>query len=398
MSGPLEGVRVLDLSTVFMGPYATLLLAGMGADVVKVEPLAGDIARHVGVGRSAGMGPVFLNANAGKRSVVLDLKSESGREALFRVVEGVDVFVHNLRPKPATRLGVDAEQVLARNPRCVHCSFRGFGDGPYVDQPAYDDVVQAVAGVADVQGGKGAPTYVATPMADKTVALAGVAAIVSALFRRERTGRGEAVVVPMFEFMASYLLLEQQGGKVFDPPTGPVGYARTASPHRRPYATKDGFLSVVVYTDAQWRRFFEIAGLSELGEDARFRTIGGRTGHTDELYAAVGEAMATRTSAEWLEVLKGADIPAMPVNTVDDLFDDEHLAATGFFEIVEHPSEGRLRQARFPLGFSAGSAMVRPAPRLGQHTREVLTEHGLSVTEVDALLACGAAVAEGIHG
>ena len=387
MPGPLDGVKVVDLTTTFMGPYCTLLLAQMGAAVVKVEAPSGDVLRSVGEGRSASMGPIFVNANRGKRSVVLDLKEPEAQEALLRLAEDCDVFVHNMRPSAAGRLRVDAASVLGRNPSLIHCTFRGFGDGPYADHAAYDDVVQAVSGVAATQGRDGEPEYVVTPIADKSVGLAGLAAVLAALYRRARSGGGEAITVPMFEFMVSYMLVEQQGGLVYEPPVGPSGYARTASPQRRPYPTKDGHVAVMVYTDAQWMRFFDLAGRADLADDPRFASIGSRTRHIDELYGLLADALAERTTEEWLRLLGGAGIPVMPIRSIDGLFEDEHLLSTAFFEHVDHPTEGALRQSRFPIAFERGAGDPPPTPRLGQHTREVLAEHGFSAGEIDRLAA-----------
>jgi crotonobetainyl-CoA:carnitine CoA-transferase CaiB-like acyl-CoA transferase len=384
---PLTGVRVVDLSSTFMGPYCTLLLAQMGADVIKVESPSGDVVRYVADHRGTGMGPVFLNANQGKRSIVLDLKDPAGRDALLRLVGTADVFVHNMRPDAVRRLGLGFEDVAATNPRTVYCAVRGFGaDGPYRDKAAYDDVIQAASGLAAVQGGPGEPTYVKTPIADKATALIAVGAIGAALYQRERTGRGQEIEVPMLESMVSFTLLDQQGGYVYDPPRGPAGYARTSSPYRKPYRTADGYVSVMVYTDAQWRSFFGLVDRPELAADPRYLSITERTLHIDELYRLVEQELLRRTTAEWLTVLDAQGIPAMPVWTVPELFEDEHLRATGMFQGLTHPTEGRLRLARFPVFFSASAPMdCRPAPRLGEHGAEVLAELGYGPEEIRAL-------------
>jgi crotonobetainyl-CoA:carnitine CoA-transferase CaiB-like acyl-CoA transferase len=381
--GPLAGVRVIDLTSTFMGPYCTLLLAQMGADVVKVEAPGGDVVRYVADDHGTGMGPVFLNANRGKRSIVLDLKDPTDRDALQRLVAGADVFVHNMRPAAVRGLGVSYEAVADTNPRTVYCAVRGFGvTGPYRDKAAYDDVIQAACGLAAVQGGLGEPRYVTTPVADKTTALMAVGAITAALFDRERTGRGQEIEVPMLEFMVAFTLLDQQGGYVFDPPRGPAGYARTSSPYRKPYRTADGYLSVMVYTDNQWRAFFELVGRPELAVEPKYLGITQRTLHIDELYRLVEQELLRRTTAEWLEALDARGIPAMPVLTVPELFDDEHLRATGMFRDVEHPTEGALRLTRFPVTFSGTPGPeVRPAPRLDEHGAEILAELDLVAAE-----------------
>lgn len=395
--GPLQGIRVVDLTTTAMGPTATMYLARMGADVIKVEAPDGDPPRYIGKGRSPGMGPIFINMNSGKRSIVIDLKQDAGKKALLRILEKADVFVHNMRPKAAARLGLDAPTLMGHRPNIIHCILRGYGDGPYEDEPAYDDVVQGVTGIAHVQGGAGDPAYVSTPVVDKTMGLAGAMAILAAVVRRCRTGRGEAVVVPMFEFMSMWLLIEQQGGWVFDPPLGPTGYARTASPGRRPFRTSNGSIAVLMYTDRQWEKFYLIAGRPDMAADERFSNIGGRTEHADFLNSFVDGAMATRTTEEWLELFKQASIPAMPVNTVEKLFDDKHLQAVDFLQEVEHPSEGSLKLARLPFQFSEGVAHVRHAPRLGEHTREILAQAGFNEVEIEELVRSGSAIESAAH-
>jgi crotonobetainyl-CoA:carnitine CoA-transferase CaiB-like acyl-CoA transferase len=390
-AAPLAGVRVVDLSNTLMGPYCSLLLARMGADVIKVEPPAGDVTRDIGGGRHPKMGPIFLGVNHGKRSLALDLKSARGRQALLRVIDGADVFLTNMRPRALEQLGLGYGDLGPGHPRLVHCRLLGFGmDGPYRDFAAYDDAIQAISGLAAVQGNGGAPEYVRTTTADKTVALFGLSAILAALFARERTGRGQAVEVPMFEAMAAFLLAEQQGGYVFDPPAGPPGYARTASPYRRPYATADGNLSVVIYTDRMWEAFFALIGRPELGDDPRFSTLTDRTAHIDELYKLVEDSLPARTTDDWSKALAAAGIPAVPVLGLADLFDDPHLEAVGFFDEIDHPSEGRMMLPRLPVRFGGAAAPAgRPAPRLGEHSTEVLREAGLDPREIAALVADG---------
>jgi crotonobetainyl-CoA:carnitine CoA-transferase CaiB-like acyl-CoA transferase len=385
--GPLAGIRVADLTTTVMGPYCTLLLAQLGADVIKVEPPGGDLIRWADDRHGDGFSPLFLNANRGKRSIVLDLKDPAGFEVLTRLAARADVVVHNMRPRAAARLGLSYAAIAAANPRCVYCELHGFGaGGPYQDKPAYDDVIQAISGLASVQGGDGPPAYVRSLIADKVAGLMALSAILAALHDRERTGTGQAVEVPMFETMASFLLIDQQGGWVFDPPQGPSGYVRTSSPHRRPYRTSDGYLAVMAYTDAQWQAFFTIIGQPGLSEDPRYQTITERTRHIDELYALVGEELARRATADWLAALDAAHIPAVPVWTVPDLFGDPQVAAVGLLEPVQHPTQGPLRQARLPARFSARPpAPVVPAPGLGEHAAQVLAELGYSPEEVTSL-------------
>ncbi len=391
---PLAGLRVLDLSGTLMGPYCSQMMAAMGADVLKIEPPEGDVLRGVADARRSGVGPLFVNANRGKRSLAIDLKHPEGRRVLAKLAEGADVLLHNMRPEAAARLGLDPAAVCARHPRLIFCAIPGFGsEGPYRDQAAYDDVIQAITGLAAVQGGAGEPQYVRTVIADKVVALQALTAILAALVRRGISGRGGALEVPMFEAMTSFLLLEQQGGMVYDPPRGPTGYARTKSPYRKPYATRDGFLGVLVYTDKQWLSFFQLIGRPELARDPLFVTIQDRTENIDQLYQLVEETLPARTSAEWIATLGTAGIPCTPISTIAGLFDDPHLAAVGFFERVEHPTEGTMRLGRSPLKFADTERLPeKPAPRLGEDSRQVLRECGLDDAAIEALVTAGVVV------
>ena len=386
--GPLSDLTVLDLTSTFLGPYCAVLLAQMGARVIKVEPPEGDIIRYVADDRHSGLGPAFLTFNRGKESVVLDLVSEAGRAALDLLVDTADVFLHNMRPGAMRKLRIDPDTVLARNPRIVYCHAVGYGSsGPYRDEPAYDDVVQGVSGLAAVQGGAGEPAYVRTQVVDKTVGVMALAAILAALHERSVSGQGQALEVPMFESMATFLLMEQQGQRVYAGRTGGTGYARTASPYRKPYRSADGMISVLLYTDGQWRTFFRLIGRSDLADDPELQSIRGRTTRIDELYSLVEDELARRTTAEWLEVLREHNIPSMPVNSIEDLFADEHLTAVGLFEEVEHPTEGSLVHARLPWTFSRSGAPSLPAaPSLGQHTEQALTAAGLDAEAVRAAM------------
>ncbi|GAA4681828.1 CaiB/BaiF CoA transferase family protein [Gordonia humi] len=397
---PLDGVRVLDLSTVFMGPYATQVLAEWGADVIKVESPKGDQVRGIADDAGTGVGPVFVNANRGKRSIALDLKQPEATSILHRLVAEADLFVHNIRPPAAARLGITFEDLHAINPRLVHCGFRGYArGGPLADQPAYDDVIQASSGVATAQAVNGAePAYWRSAAADKVIGLYGAAAACAALHARDVSGVGRAVEVPMLEGMASFMLLDRQGGWIPDPPTGPTGYVRTDSPNRRPYATKDGHLAVMVYADKHWTSFFDLIGRPELNDDPRFSDIRGRTAHVDDLYALLAEEMATRTTAEWSAAFASADIPHGPVNSIEDLFDDPQLSASDFFAPVEQPGLGSARLARPPIDHAAAGEEFerhtpRPAPLLGQHSQEILAELGYSADERRSLVAAGIVVA-----
>ncbi len=374
--GPLAGVTVVDLTSTFMGPFSTMVLAQFGARVIKVEPPSGDIVRGVGDRDGDGLGPVFLNANIGKESVVLDLRDPQDYRRLLLLVEETDVVAHNRPPGSDERLGIDHATLSRVNPGVIVCSMHGYGsDGPYGPQTAYDDVIQAVSGLAATQTGRGDPQFVRSPVSDKVTGLLATSAICAALVERARSGRGQAVEVPMFETMVQFLLVEQQGGYVFDPPRGEAGYPRTDSPFRRPYRTRDGLVGVLPYTDAHWRALFEALAAPERAADPRFATISGRSRYIDELYEWLDGCLATLTTDEALDLCRSAQVPIAPVNGVADLFDDPHLDAVDFFPRREHPRLGTVRQARSPVRFSrSGSAPSTHAPELDSHGPVVRAE------------------------
>ncbi|MGE4240785.1 CaiB/BaiF CoA transferase family protein [Ramlibacter sp.] len=388
MAGPLAGIRILDLSAVLMGPSATQLLGDMGADVIKIEPPDGDTTRRIGPGRSPTMGSNFLNMNRSKRSVVLDLKNPASRDVMHRLIERADVLVLNIRPQAARRIGLDHDSVRAVNPRIVYCALTGFGsDGPYAGQPAYDDLIQGLAALPALYAqSAGEPHYVPTPIADRVAGLHAVVAILGALMHRERSGEGQAVEVPMFETVAHTVLADQIYGHTFVPPIGEPGYPRVLSPQRHPYRTSDGWLCILVYNDKHWRDFFNLIGRGDLLADPRFGSMRGRNEHIDELYGMLARALAGKTTAQWLELLAKADIPAGPMNTLHNLIDDPHLARKDFFQQVEHPTEGSIRSMRVPTRWSATPPEpARLAPNLGEHGDEVLRELGYSGEEIVSL-------------
>ena len=395
MPGPLHGVRVVELTSVVLGPWACQILADMGADVIKIEPPAGDSNRQLGASRHPGMAALYLTCNRNKRSVVLDVKQEAGRDALLDLVRTADVFVHNNRPQVMSKLGLDYASLQPLNPMLIYCGSYGYArKGPYGAKGALDDSIQSIAGIAMLnEMVLGEPRYLPTIVADKTTAITVVYGVLAALFSRERTGLGQELEVPMFETMVSYVMAEHLWGMTFEPPLGPPGYVRLMSQHRRPYRTKDSYVAILPYMNAHWDTFCEVTGHSELKNDPRFRTMGDRTRNIDDTYAETARIMATRSTQEWLDLFASTSVPINRVNSLADLADDPHLLETGFWKTVEHPTEGRLRTTAFPVNFSATPAdeTRRHAPRLGEHTRELLAELGYAEERIESMLASGAA-------
>jgi crotonobetainyl-CoA:carnitine CoA-transferase CaiB-like acyl-CoA transferase len=393
----LQGIRVIDLSSLLMGPSATQALGDMGADVIKVEPPAGDLLRGIGPARHPGMGALFLNTNRNKRSVVLDLKAAAGRQALLDLCRDADVLLYNLRPQAMVRLGLSYEALAAVNPRILYVGLFGYGqDGPYAAMPAYDDLIQggtAIPWLAAAASG-GEPAYVPTAIVDRGVGLIAVGIVCAALLHQQRSGLGQKIDIPMFEAMAAFVLGDHLGGRSFEPPLGPPGYARMLAPDRRPLPTRDGHLCLMPYSDRHWHELFAAAGRDEwLAGEPRFASIAGRTQHIAELYAEMARLLPTRTTAEWMQICLERDIPAMPMQTLDALIDDPHLAATGFFTTVEHPSEGTIRSMAAPGRWSATPPRLgRHAPRLGEHSAEVLAEAGYDAARIAQLAGQGVTV------
>jgi formyl-CoA transferase len=395
--GPLAGVKVVDMTTVLMGPYAAQMLGDYGADVIKVESLEGDVTRLIGPTRHPGMGPVFLNTNRSKRSIALDLKKPGGRDAVLRLIETADVLIYNVRPQAMVRLQLGYDVVSKVNPRLVYAGVFGFGqDGPYATKPAYDDLIQGATALPALmaQTGDGVPRYVPNALVDRIVGLTAVGAICASLVHRDRTGQGQRLDIPMFETMASFVMGDHMGGLTYEPPLDKGGYARHLSRDRRPYKTADGYICVIVYNDKQWASFFDATGRDDLRNDPVFSTFAGRATNINTVYAELARIFETKTTAEWIELLTKADIPVMPMHDLESILEDPHLAATGFFPVVDHPSEGRIRSMKASARWS--ETPVEPsrlAPRLNEHGSEILREAGLSEEEIAALVREGATLA-----
>jgi crotonobetainyl-CoA:carnitine CoA-transferase CaiB-like acyl-CoA transferase len=391
--GPLEGIKVVDMTTVLMGPYATQMLGDYGADVIKVESLDGDVTRQIGPTRHPGMGPVFLNTNRSKRSICLDLKKPAGRDAVLRLIERADVLVYNVRPQAMARLQLDYEVVSQVNPRLIYAGVFGFGqDGPYAAKPAYDDLIQGATALPALmaQTSDGVPRYVPNALVDRIVGLTAVGAICASLVHRDKTGRGQRVDIPMFETMAGFVMGDHMGGLTYDPPLDRGGYARHLSPDRRPYKTSDGYICVIVYNDKQWENFFKATGRDDLRNDPKFATFAGRATNIDAVYAELACILETKTTAEWNEILEKADVPVMPMHDLETLLVDPHIVATSVFPVIDHPTEGRIRSTRVSARWSKTSAEPqRLAPRLGEHSAEILQEAGFSTDEVAAMVRDG---------
>jgi crotonobetainyl-CoA:carnitine CoA-transferase CaiB-like acyl-CoA transferase len=392
---PLSGVRVIEVGAVVLAPYAAQLLADMGATVVKIEPIAGDSTRNLGHADHAGMASLFLNCNRGKQSVAMDLRQPAALEALRKLVAGADVFLHNMRFDSAERLGIGYEALRAVNPSLVYAATYGYGAaGRGAKRPAYDDIIQAGCGVAALKGViDGVPAYTPTIIADKTTALFVALGIMGALMERGRTGEGRQIEVPMLETMTHFISIEHLNGLSWQEPKAPSGYIRLLNSYRRPHKTKDGYLAVMPHSENQWRKFFTVVGREDVLADPRFADAASRSRNIEALYVAVSETLPTRTSAEWAELFTRHDVPFGPVNTLEDLARDEHLADVGFWHEMQHPTEGALRVPSFPVrdGGPRGDATpAGPAPALGQHTAQVLRDAGYSDAAIGAMAAEGA--------
>lgn len=373
--GPLAGVRILDLTSVFMGPLATLCLADLGADVLKVESPEGDVIRPIGPGGEEGVGPLFQHLNRNKRSIVLDLKSETGRARLLELAKDAEVLVYNIRPQAMARLGLGWEDVHAINPKLIYAGVFGYSQrGPYAAEPAFDDLIQSATGLAHVIGKvrNGPPAYAPVTIADRAVGFYAFGAIAAALYAAQRTGRGQRIDIPMFEVMTGFVMGDHLYGQSYDPPEADYSYPRLTAASRRPYATSDGYVCCTVYTDAQWRAFLKVSGAPETFDtDPRLKNINTRTRHIGELYELVERELRKRSSAEWREALREHNIPIFPVHDFDGVLNDPHLAAIGFFQEVADARGKTIKQMACPSEWSEGVPGVRsPAPKLGQHSED----------------------------
>lgn len=394
---PLAGFKIIDMSTVLMGPVATQVLGDYGADVIKVEPPEGDVMRHAGASRTPRMGAMYLANGRNKRSAVLDIKQPAGKKALLRLCESADLFIHNVRPAAMRRAGLGYENLRAINPRIVYVSLVGYSEhGPYANQPAFDDIIQAASGVAGlfVRAGLSEPTFVPMTMADRITGLTAVHSAIAALLMRERTGIGQSIEVPMFETLVQTLLGDHLNGKAFLPAIADSGYSRLLTPHRRPYKTLDGYIAATPYNDKQFRAFYAAIGRAgEIDDNPMLASQGARASNYHETYAQLADIIATRTTDQWMALCQANEVPCARVNSIDDLLEDPHLAAVDFFQETDHPTEGRIREMRPSTRWSTADVSIRrPAPRIGEQSVEVLTEAGFSAADVDEMLASGVTV------
>ncbi|MDH3680600.1 MAG: CoA transferase [Acidimicrobiia bacterium] len=395
--GALDGIRLIDLTTVLMGPMATRMLADHGADVIRIEPLAPQSTRHSPPWRTPGMNGFTLNLQRNKRSIALDLKHPDGAAAAAELIAGADVVVSNMRRSALVRLGLDADTLRARHPGLIHCTANGFGSGgPYADRAAYDDVIQASSGLANLhERVDGQPRLVPSVIADKVCGMTIAQAVLAAVVHKVRTGEGQTVEVPMFETMVAFNLVEHHRGHAFEPPIGDIGYVRLLNPYRRPFKAADGWVCLLPYTDADWTSFFTFVGHPELIDDPRFVTHSTRLENIEALYEFLGDMAALHTVEEWLRFAESVSIPASPVLDLAEVHDDPQVVASDLMPVAEHPTEGSYRMVNDSVRYSASPTTIRRhAPYLGQHTRQVLSELGWTVDRIDRLLADGAA-AEG---
>ena len=389
MSGPLKGLKIIELTSVVLGPWAAQILADMGAEVIKIEAPFGDSNRQLGASRNPNMAALYLSNNRNKRSLVLDLKQASARDALLKIIKDCDVFLHNNRPQVMTKLKLEYNDIKSVNENIIYCGTYGYSkDGPYGEKGALDDSIQAASGIAALNElVLGEPRYLPTVVADKTTAITVVYSILAALFHRERTGSGQEVEVPMFETMVSFVMAEHIWGEVFEPPLDKAGYTRLMSHHRKPYKTKDGYIAVLPYMNNHWKTFCEKAERQDLIEDDRFKNLSSRVENIDDTYSETGKILSTKTTQEWLDIFADTKVPVIVVNSLDDLFTDPHLEAVGFWQDFDHPTEGKLKMPGFPTKFSKTPATIRKhAPNFGEHSLEILAEAGIDEETIKQMI------------
>ncbi len=369
-NGPLQGIRVIDMTTVLMGPYATQTLGDYGADVIKIESPEGDLVRQIGPLRNAGMGPIFLNANRSKRAITLDIKQAEGREALLKLCETADILVFNVRAKAMKRLGLSYEEVSAVNPRIIYAGMYGYGPHLFTR-------------VDDTE-----PRYVPSAIADRVVGLSAVGAILASVIHRDRTGKGQSVEIPMFETMTSFTLGDHMGGLTYEPALDNGGYPRQLSKYRKPYKTSNGYVCALVYTDKHWNSFFKAIDREDIPQtDPLFKDFASRTANIDAVYKWFSDTVETQSTEYWLDILDKADIPVMPMHDLNSIHDDPHLVATNFFKQQTHPTEGDIWSMAVPAKWSDSKAEpFRPAPRHGEHSIELLQEAGYSQQQIEQML------------
>jgi crotonobetainyl-CoA:carnitine CoA-transferase CaiB-like acyl-CoA transferase len=393
MAGPLAGVKIVDCTSVVLGPWATQQLGDFGADIIKVEPPEGDVTRQLGPKRNPDMAAFYMGCNRNKRSIVLDLKKPDGKKALFRLAETADVLMHNYRPEPAARLGISYEAVANVNPGILYLATYGYrAAGPMGAQAAYDDIIQAGSGLAMLQTVvAGSPRFLPTIVADKTSSNGVVSAVLAGLFERERSGKGQAIEVPMYETLVSFVMVEHLYGETFVPKIEGAGYRRLLNKERRPYPSKDGYFALLPYNDGHWQEFCKLIGREDILADPRFKGLANRLANIETVYATLAEVCATRTNAEWTALLADSNVPHGPVQSLEDLLTDPQLESTGYWQEVDHPTEGRIRMPGIAPSFSRTPPEIRRLqPNLGEHSVEILGEAGFKKAEIDAMLKSGA--------
>jgi len=390
--GPLKGIKIIDASSVLMVPYCTKLLADMGAEIIKIETIDGDITRHIGPSVNKGMGAVFLNINRNKKSVCIDLKSPEGRLIIYKLIKISDVFVSNIRKVALKKIGLTHSHFKKINPKIITANAVGFSSkGPYSGLPAFDDTIQAISGMAAYQEVySNQPSYTSGATADKVTGLMLGMSIISALFQREKKGIGTQVEVPMMETMVDFTLVEHLYGYNFVPPKAPPIYPRQSSPNRRPYKTLDGYIAVMPYSDEQWLRFFKLIKKEIIFQDPKYSTAKSRNENINQLYFIMSKALEKEKTDYWIKNLKQNDIPATKVNFPKDIFNDEHLKKTNFFKKNQHPTEGDLLYPSFPVEFDEDrNEEPLHAPNLGENTKDILSDLGFSEFEIDNLASKG---------